>query len=245
MYTYSSVLIASQRQQNAKRFVDLLGHNMMLFDMGAEVHPMMTSTEVRQTIDEMDQLFDIVMIADKMDESLILLKELLCWDFEDIVFFKKNARQQMLKPIMSLSLVEKLRDLNRADAILYDHFRLKHQESVLRYGEIKMAQDVALLATMRQKIFMNCDTKTATSFQYGSIFQEYSKQVNGYTVDNNTSTDCWLLTLPELPLIDKVRNRLRAQLVDDLWWFVTTFSGLKPFKISLIIISYRQLIQKN
>ena len=36
--------------------------------------------------------FDLIMISERMDESLILLKQLMCWSFEDIVALQANTR---------------------------------------------------------------------------------------------------------------------------------------------------------
>ena len=32
-------------------------------------------------IEEMEETFDLVMVAERWDESMVLLKNLLCWDF--------------------------------------------------------------------------------------------------------------------------------------------------------------------
>ena len=32
-------------------------------------------------IDEMEDTFDLVMVAEHWDESMVLLKDLLCWEF--------------------------------------------------------------------------------------------------------------------------------------------------------------------
>ena len=70
---------------------------MMLFDLGVNVRATLTSIEIRWAINHVEDIFDIVMIAEKMDESLILLKEYLCWDLKDVVFFsKKNNRYRFI-----------------------------------------------------------------------------------------------------------------------------------------------------
>ena len=49
-------------------------------------------TEVNAAIDEIMKQFDFIMISDYMEESLILLKEELCLQISDIVFFSINKR---------------------------------------------------------------------------------------------------------------------------------------------------------
>ena len=57
----------------------------MLWDSGLEASYMDNLTAVQNKIFELDETFDLVMMADRFDESMILLKDLLCWDYEDIV----------------------------------------------------------------------------------------------------------------------------------------------------------------
>lgn len=197
---------------SSPRASNRFGYNMMLFDMGVNIGPNNTVVEIRRAIDSADDLFDVVMIAEKMDESLILLKEHLCWEYSDIIFFSKNARREEVKPELSVSSLEKLRELNSADVLLYDHFLAKHNEAVLRYGEEKMADQVSLLRSLRDQFFEDCGTREVESYKPDSIFKEYSNQVHGYVLDNNSDTNCLLLTLPELRLVDKIRNVFRARL---------------------------------
>ena len=179
---------------------------MMLFDFGVQIHPNMTAEEVRRAIDTADDLFDLVLIAEKMDESLIFLKELLCWDYADVVFFTKNARKDEMKKELAPSSIEKLRRLQSADILLYNHFLAKHNEAVIRYGEKKMASEVSILRALRQEMFDECGIRVVNRFDQKSIFKEYSNQVNGYMLDEKASLSCLSLTLPELQFVDKIRQ---------------------------------------
>lgn len=190
-----------------------LGYNMMLFDMGVEIQPQLTPDEVLQAVEAADQLFDVVMVAERLDESLILMKEKFCWKFSDIVFFTKNARRNDNVLKLSKENVDKLRLLNSADVLLYKHFLAKHERAVMQYGETKMAEQIKLLNSYRMKIFKSCNVIVAQSFQPESIFREFSDQVNGYIVDTNASDDCLLLTLPELSLVEMIRRK-NLQLVN-------------------------------
>ena len=67
-----------------------------------------------------------VLITDYFDESMILLKEELCWTTEDITFIKSNSRKLDKKSSttdwMSDEYQKKLIDWNKADWMLYQHF---------------------------------------------------------------------------------------------------------------------------
>ena len=42
-------------------------------------------------------MFDLVMVAERMEESLVLLKDLLCADWEDVIVLKSNARNNKVR----------------------------------------------------------------------------------------------------------------------------------------------------
>ena len=45
----------------------------------------------------MDQQFTLILITDFFDESLIMMKHLLCWDWDDIVYIKFKMRIEEAK----------------------------------------------------------------------------------------------------------------------------------------------------
>ena len=58
-----------------------LGRNQMLWDNGLPQRLMDNATAVRAKIAEMEDTFQLVMVAERFDESMVLLRDLLCWDF--------------------------------------------------------------------------------------------------------------------------------------------------------------------
>ena len=61
-----------------------LGQNQMLWDFGLELGHLANETAVRAKIDEIDANFDLVMVAERFDESIILLRDELCWTYQDV-----------------------------------------------------------------------------------------------------------------------------------------------------------------
>jgi hypothetical protein len=47
------------------------------------------------------QEFDFVMIAEQMDESLVLLQDILCWPLTDLTYLKQNERKAASKSNMT------------------------------------------------------------------------------------------------------------------------------------------------
>jgi galactosylceramide sulfotransferase len=53
----------------------------MLWDAGLPARSMNNATAVRAKIQEMEDTFQLVMLAERFDESMVLMKDLLCWDY--------------------------------------------------------------------------------------------------------------------------------------------------------------------
>ena len=91
-----------------------IGPNQLLWDLGVDAEKMYDHNVVENKIKEMEDHFHLVMILEHFDESLILMKDILCWDTQDITNLKLNARKvdEVLKdkrkcrqkPIINLSI---------------------------------------------------------------------------------------------------------------------------------------------
>ena len=60
---------------------------------------------VTQAISEMDENFTLILLTDFFDESLIMMKHLLCWDWDDIVYIKFKMRTDDSKAEVSYNEV--------------------------------------------------------------------------------------------------------------------------------------------
>ena len=67
----------------------------MLWDLG--LNELDDIQMVTKKIEEIENNFDLVMIVEKFEESLILMKDELCWDTTDITSLKLNGRIEDVK----------------------------------------------------------------------------------------------------------------------------------------------------
>ena len=78
------------------------GLNQQLWDLGIENKVVIGDIEtLRETIKKLDQDFDLVMISERMDESLVLMADALCVPLEDVMSLKNNARKKDKIPKMT------------------------------------------------------------------------------------------------------------------------------------------------
>ena len=114
----------------------------MLWDAGLSGRYMDNMTAIDNKIAEIDKTFHLVMMADRFDESVILMKDLLCWDFNDVVNFKLNSRKENKKIQISDEAREALKQYLDADYKLYNHFKSKFDSKIRDFGVQRMAQEV-------------------------------------------------------------------------------------------------------
>ena len=62
--------------------------NELLWDLGMDVSSINNDTAIRNKIKSYYKEFDLVLIAERFDESLIVMKNYLCWDMQDILYLK-------------------------------------------------------------------------------------------------------------------------------------------------------------
>ncbi|XP_056593192.1 galactosylceramide sulfotransferase [Triplophysa dalaica] len=116
--------------------------NLQIFDLGFENNLEVDDPRVHESIEYVAKRFQLVLISDHFEESLILLKDALCWQMDDMLFFKLNARRAVSVSAMSPDLKGKAREWNGADWKLYQHFNATFWARVEAYGRRRMEEDV-------------------------------------------------------------------------------------------------------
>ncbi|KAK2819149.1 hypothetical protein Q5P01_024710 [Channa striata] len=116
--------------------------NLLLFDFGFDNNLDADDPRVMKTIQNLSERFDLVLMAEYFEESLILLKDKLRWTMDDILYFKLNARKNSSVSQLTPELRAKALEWNGADWKLYQHFHAIFWTKVEAYGREKMKQEV-------------------------------------------------------------------------------------------------------
>ena len=76
---------------------------------------------------------------------MILMKDMLCWDYHDVVNFKLNSRKESKKIHLSDEARAALKKYLAADYKLYNYFKAKFEERLLKFGQHRMNHELSLL----------------------------------------------------------------------------------------------------
>ncbi|XP_077864724.1 galactose-3-O-sulfotransferase 2-like [Saccoglossus kowalevskii] len=94
--------------------------NYMSFDLGLPPAQYDDMNAIIEYVNIIDNDFDLVMILEYYDESLILLRRLLCWKLEDILYIPNNIKRKITP---AQPHAEQLyHHFSQADYYLYQHF---------------------------------------------------------------------------------------------------------------------------
>ena len=61
-----------------------------MFELGLDSKS--NSKAIKEYVAFLEEEFDLVLIADYFDDSVVLMKRLLCWELDDVLFVKTNER---------------------------------------------------------------------------------------------------------------------------------------------------------
>lgn len=206
----NSTLYFDQVKAKVGRYITLnLIKNPTLFDLGLDTDFYENLTAVRDYIRFVAQEFDIVMLMEYFDESLVLLKRRFCWKFEDILYFKLNERgeQFVRNKDLSKKVREQIKKWNAGDVLLYDYFNKTLWRMIGDEGP-EFYRDLSIFQQKLKAVKSACvqEYNVLTPLIPGKrIF------VHGYALRTNISKElyktCYKMTLNEAPFMTYHRKK--------------------------------------
>ncbi|XP_069474191.1 galactose-3-O-sulfotransferase 2-like [Ambystoma mexicanum] len=204
--------------------------NLMTFDFGFNNNGNSSSLYSRLNIVAIESLFNLVLIAEYFDESMILLKDTLCWNMDDVVSFTLNSRDDKTRLPLSENAREQIKNWNKLDWELYDYFNTTFWNKIDKgIGSERMKQQVSELRQKREELGKTClqggskvdpksiKDKSMVPLQYGRA------KIQGYNLKVGLSEEkreqCESLIRPELQyssLLYKKQFPERAKALENI-----------------------------
>ncbi|XP_053726150.1 galactosylceramide sulfotransferase [Synchiropus splendidus] len=200
---------------DAEGFNSFYLKNLLFFDFGHDNTLEPGDPLVDEGIKAITERFQLVMMVEHFEESLILLKDTLCWEMDDLLFFKLNARKGSMVSKLTPELRAKALEWNAVDWKLYQHFNQTFWKKVEAYGTERMAQDVATLKRRNSEMAAICieggHAVEADSIQESSMqpWQPIGeKSILGYNLKKNIDKAhrklCRKMLMPELQYLTEL-----------------------------------------
>ena len=192
--------------------------NPALFELGLDAKYHSNLTVVRSYIRFLQKEFDLVMLMEYFDESLILLKRRFCWKIHDILYFKLNERREKDKQELSSKAKERIREWNWGDVLLYDVFNQTLWKMIKEEGS-DFFTDLAKFRKELESIKRSClrEGNFLTKPYAGRLVQGYALKAN---ISKELNGTCNRMITNEIPYLDYHRERMNRQLQDVMYRYV-------------------------
>lgn len=173
--------------------------NGMTFDLGLDREHFYKENKIAKLISHLENKFGLVLILEHFDESLILLKRLLCWSIEDVTYFRMLQRQTKINQLSS-DIKKFIEKFNQADLMLFNHFNKTLWKRIGRQDQ-DFFEEVKQLKALNKHLHSKCGSTSAIA----SGHYTHVKVVSLRTIASNlTATEkrrCCQMTMSEVKYI--------------------------------------------
>lgn len=192
-----------------KRVRGQLGQNQMHWDFGVPQNQIENVEVTKGLIREIEANFDLVMIAERFDESMVMLKNLLCWGTPDVASFKVNARNESLKVGLSNDVRTKLQEWNNGDQVLYSYFYEKFDKEVKEFGASRMSEELDDLHSQNEAIKKECLVSEEKGKDLEGAIRPYGPVI-GFKV-NSANRTCLDYARTELSFLEVIKSSQKTK----------------------------------
>ncbi|XP_033029371.1 galactosylceramide sulfotransferase-like [Lacerta agilis] len=199
-------LDASARYYDARDAGNGLAKNPMAFDLGLNAsQEEAPSGRWLEELERLNRTFQLVMIAEHFDESLLLARELLGLDMEELVYVRLNVRHKEGEPLPK-ALVQKIQAWNWLDVQIYRFFQGVFWHKVERYGYMRMKRELDAFHALLRETGARCLSGEPVGPERMADelrpWQPGSVTILGYSLKQNLTyaqySGCFRIVLPEL-----------------------------------------------
>ena len=153
--------------------------NTMSLEFGLPESKQENITEITAFLDYIDKTFALVLIAEYMPESLVLLRRVMCWDIKDIVYIQQRVKNYKHKNTPYPVEIQRLhQQSNNADYMLYNHFLAKHKSLVKQQDGFQ--EELVVFNNINSQVTEFCDIvyTAIESRPYGGFRSVYAQRRN-------------------------------------------------------------------
>ncbi|XP_050413956.2 galactosylceramide sulfotransferase [Patella vulgata] len=169
-------------------------NNRMAVDFGFPTKYFKNSTKMLKYVQDLDLTFDLVMITERFDESMILLRRMLNWSFKDILYIKLNALKNKPKNNINSTMMDKVKKFSELDYILYNYFYEKFDKRVKQQPS-NFSDEVSVFTSIREQVATFCLTTTSNETY---LWVADTKWSEAFTI---SYMDCKQIKLGELKFL--------------------------------------------
>ncbi|XP_072018126.1 galactosylceramide sulfotransferase-like [Amphiura filiformis] len=133
-----------------------------------------TTGSITNELRRIDHDFDLIILSEYFDESLILLKNLLCWEMDDLLYLSIRKHDKTYDHLYNVSdeVKSHIVGINSIDAALYEHFNKTFWQKVKAYGP-RFSVELAELRRRLGMLHRECSASVRQDSHNKWGFNEY------------------------------------------------------------------------
>ena len=176
-------------------------NNRQSLDLGLNPNILHDEELIDEYLYVLDIRFNLVMITEYFDESLIMLKRQMCWELKDLLYMRKNSGYRKFDFELSSHDINLFRRWQVADYLVYRHFL---KTFLIRMKKEKyLVEEVHHFREILRKMNIFCNS---TEFSEPLII-ESSPWNSEFTISN---IQCAYMRLSEISFLEKLhQDRMR------------------------------------
>ncbi|KAH9512879.1 Galactose-3-O-sulfotransferase 2 [Bulinus truncatus] len=132
-------------------------NNRQSMDLGFDMsHRFDDITYIRSFIELTEKRFNLVLISEYFDESLIVLKRRLRWSTTDIIYFRKLESRDSVRMLQGISDLQKSQHkrFSTADIMLYEYFFKKFKKIMSQ--EVGLSEELEEFQSILSRVSLFC-----------------------------------------------------------------------------------------
>ena len=188
------------------------GRNKALYDLGLDTEEMLEKEDVIMKIQSLDQEFDQVLILERLEESLVMMADSLCWSLDQVRFIQLNSRHQDFLTSISPESRVILNEWLWADRLLYNFFLQRHLDTLNTFGAKRMDDALKILGILNDDLRADCVSSSSDSED--KLFVSNNKKIQQIFPKQNRSW-CRNYLKTEIALTDSIREMNRLYLEEN------------------------------
>ena len=154
-------------------------------------------TKVHEYLRYLDTEFKLVLVVERFDESLILMKRLLHWDILDILYLKANSHSHNSVSLNSTE-IDMTRKTCFLDWALYDYFTAVFENKVAEQGQ-DFKEEVEHFKQLVSNVSSFCGEENRDSLMI--------RKSKWHTDFHFKAEECQLMKMPEVKFLIHLKER--------------------------------------
>ena len=169
------------------------------------------TVKIKHHLEMLKKDFELVLVMEKIDESLILMKRTLNWELSDVIYLKSNSHAH--KPVLlNQTELSKFKNTCFLDYAVFDTFNEIFDARLSLEGS-EFRQEVEHFKSVLDLVKDYCDKKSKVRLRK-SLNIDKSAWNERFEI---TDGDCYYLQMKEIRFVDFLKRRHREMnIVNDL-----------------------------